>query len=143
MARRDPLETGVRDHPGITAAIERALAHGDDIAVVMITLRDEQGLSGVEDQRWDAVTAAAEARLLRTIRPDDLLGRLDDGRLVVMTAATAASRVAIRLGDRLREPFRVGNEPHRLAPQIGVGYPAPGEATAADILRAAENSPAY
>ncbi len=131
------------DHPGITAAIERGLAHGDDIAVVMIGLRDEHGVAGGDDDGWGAVAAAAEARLLRTIRPDDALGRLEDGRLVVLTGASGASRVALRLGDRLREPFHVGSEKVRLAPQIGVGYPAPDSRTAEDILRAAADSPAY
>ena len=132
------------DHSAITAAIERGLAHGEDLAVVMVGLRDEHGSSGGDDDEgWDAVTAAAEARLLRTIRPDDALGRLDDGRLVVLTGASGASRVAIRLGDRLREPFHVGSEKVRLAPQIGVGYPAPDSRTAEDILRAAADSPAY
>ena len=139
MARRNPLDTGVRDHSGITAAIERELAHGQDVAVVMIRL-GEPGLGG---ERSDAVVAAAEARLVRTIRPDDLLGRLDDGRLVVLTQAGAASRVALRLAERLREPFRVGNERRMLAAQVGVGYPGPQARTAADLLHAAAQSPAY
>ena len=131
------------DHSAITAAIERGLAHGEDIAVVMIGLRDEHGAPQGGDEGWGAVCAAAEARLLRTIRPDDSFGRLDDGRLVVLTGASGASRMALRLGDRLREPFHVGGGKVRLVPQIGVGYPAPDGRTADDLLRAATDSPGY
>ena len=72
-----------------------------------------------------------------------MLGRLDDGRLAVLTEMDGAARVAIRLGDRLREPFNVGRAQARLAPQIGVGYPDAGVVTAEAMLRAAETSLRY
>ena len=119
-----------------TAAVERALAHGESRAVVVIELHAaETGRLAIDDP----VAAAAEARISRIIRPDDLLGRLDDGRLAVLTERDGAARVAMRLGDTLREPFSVGSEPLRLAPQIGVGYPEAG-ITAEVLLRDAASS---
>ena len=124
---------GVLDEVAFTTAANRALAHGDERAIVLIEL-------GVDD---DAISAAAETRILRAIRPDDRLGRLEDGRLAVLTEMDGAARVAIRLGDRLREPFNVGRSQARLTPQIGVGYPDAGVVTAEAMLRAAESSPRY
>jgi GGDEF domain-containing protein len=126
------LAAGVLDSVAFTAATERALAHGDPRAIVLIELGSD-----------DAVRAAAEARILRAIRPNDILGRLDDGRLVVLTEMDGAARVAIRLGDRLREPFNVGPEQVRLTPQVGVGYAYSDVLTADAMLLEAENSPRY
>ena len=129
----EPFGEGVLDEVAFTAAADKALAHGDGRAIVLIGL-------GSDD---DAIRAAAETRIIRAIRPDDLLGRLDDGRLAVLTEMDGAARVAIRLGDRLREPFNVGRAQARLTPQVGVGYPDSGVVTAEAMLRAAESSPRY
>ena len=123
---------GVLDSVGFTAAVEKALAYGEKRAVVLIEL-DGGGPVGT----------AAEARITRTIRADDVLGRLDGGRLAVLTGMDGAARIAIRLADRLREPFHIGGEHVRLVPQVGVGYGYPDVVTAAAILFEAENSPRY
>ena len=130
------VERDVLDAQAFTAALERALAHGEERAVVVIELRIADGGPPASD---DPVVAAAEARIARVVRPDDPLGRLGHDRLAVLTERDGAARVAIRLGDRLREPFSVGSDPVRLAPQIGVGYPEAGE-TAEAILRHAAGS---
>jgi GGDEF domain-containing protein len=127
------------DEAAFTAATERALAHGEDRAVVVVEL-DGAPVSG---PTYGALVLAAEARITRMIRPDDLLARLDDGRFAVLTERDGAARVAIRLGDRLRESFDVGGQRVRLIPQIGVGYADTEVATAAAILREAANSPRY
>jgi GGDEF domain-containing protein len=61
----------------------------------------------------DVAVAAAEARLLRAIRPGDLVGRLADDRLAVLAETSggraAGKRVtdslATRIAARLGEPF--------------------------------------
>ena len=126
------LGPSVLDAVAFAAATERALAHGDQRAIVLIELDADH-----------AVKVAAETRILHAIRPDDRLGRLADGRLAVLTAMDGAARVAMRLGDRLREPFNVGAEHVRLSPQVGVGYAYADVVTAEAILREAENSPRY
>jgi GGDEF domain-containing protein len=130
---------GVVDERAGVATTERALAHREDRALVLIELDGAEGSATAQG----ALATAAETRIARTIRPDDLLGRLDDGRFAVLTEQDGAARVAIRLGERLREPFDVGGERLRLIPQIGVGYSDREVATAAAILREAESSPRY
>lgn len=136
----ETADTGVLDDRAFTAATERSLAHRDERAVVLIEL---DGARRSAPGGGDAITAAAEARISRVIRPDDLLGRLNDGRLAVLTEKDGAARLAIRLGDRLREPFSVGGDEVRLTPQVGVGYGYADVETAAAIVREAENSPRY
>jgi len=126
------LDPSVLDSVAFMATTERALAHGEQRAIVLIELDADY-----------AALAAAETRILHAIRPDDRLGRLADGRLAVLTEMDGAARVALRLGDRLREPFNVGAEPVRLNPQLGVGYACADVVTAEAVLRKAENSPRY
>jgi GGDEF domain-containing protein len=131
--------TDVVDERAFTAAAERALAHGEDRAVVLIDLDG----APVKEETYGALVLAAEARIIRTIRPDDLLARLDDDRFAVLTEKDGAARVAVRLGDRLRESFEVGGQRVRLIPQIGVGQSDEGVTTAAALLREAASSPRY
>ena len=117
----DALDGGVLDRVGFMAAVERSLAHREERAVVVIELGAAE-VVGFPGGAVGALTAAAEARIARTIRPDDVLARLDNRTFAVMTEKDGAARVAIRLGERLREPFNVGMEQVKLVPQIGVGY---------------------
>jgi GGDEF domain-containing protein len=124
----------VLDAESFGAAANRALAHDEDRAVVLIKLAGAP----------EAVIAAAEARILRTIRPADLLGRLGDDRFAVLTEAAGgragAERVAARLAHRLIEPFHVGGESVRLMPRIGVGYREGGTDNAVKLLLRAEQA---
>ena len=128
---------GIVDAARFSAATERALAHGEDRAIVLIQL----------DGAPDAVVAAAEARLLRAVRPGDLVGRLGPDRFAVLAETSggrnAGARVtrslASRVAARLSEPFHVGGETISLRPRLGVAF-AEGDAdTAAKILARAEN----
>jgi GGDEF domain-containing protein len=122
------------DAESFGAAANRALAHDEDRALVLIKLAGAP----------EAVIAAAEARILRTIRPADLLGRLGDDRFAVLTEAAGgragAERVAARLAHRLIEPFHVGGESVRLMPRIGVGHRQGGTDNAVKLLLRAEQS---
>lgn len=126
------VDIDVLDSQAFTAAVARALAQGTPRAVVLIEVRG----SG-------AVNAAAEARIARTIRPHDVVGRLEEGRLAVLTAKDGATRVATRLGDRLREPFNVGAHQVKVTPLVGVGYSGEDVRTPEDLLLAAESSPKF
>ncbi len=127
---------GIVDAARFSAATERALAHGEDRAIVLVQL---EGAAEV-------VVAAAEARLLRTVRPGDLIGRLGEDRFAVLAETSggraAGTRVtqslAGRIVARLSEPFHVGGETLALSPRVGVAF-AEGDAdTAARILERAE-----
>ena len=142
MTRRSPLDTGVIDSVSITAAIERALAHGEGRAVVVVEL-ERIGDPVSWNTAWDSILTAAEARMVRVLRPDDVLGRLEDGRFAVLTGSHGAARVALRLAGRLREPFNVGEERVIVAPLVGVGYPKTGVHTAAALIGEATSSLRY
>jgi predicted signal transduction protein with EAL and GGDEF domain len=131
-----PWEKGVVDAAGFSAATERALAHDEERAIVLIEL---QGAP-------DAVVAAAEARLVRAVRPGDLVGRLRDDRLAVLaetsggraTAAAVTQSLSGRIAARLNEPFHIGGRTIKVRPRVGVAF-GEGEAdTAAKLLRRAE-----
>jgi GGDEF domain-containing protein len=127
---------GIVDAARFSAATERALAHGEDRAIVLVDLHGAA----------DVAIAAAEARLLRAVRPGDLVGRLGDDRFAVL-AETSGGRAAgdrvtrslsRRVAARLSEPFYVGGETLTLSPRIGVSF-AKGDAdTAAKLLARAE-----
>jgi GGDEF domain-containing protein len=127
---------GIVDAAQFSAATERALAHGEDRAIVLVQI----------DEASDVAVAAAEARLLRAIRPGDLVGRLGSDRFAVLAETSggrsAGSRVtrslAKRIAARLSEPFHVGGETVVLSLRIGVAF-AEGDAdTAAKLLSRAE-----
>jgi hypothetical protein len=116
LTRWTATDGRILDAEAFGAATNRALAHDEDRAVVLIKLTGAPG----------PVIAAAEARIARTIRPADLLGRLAEDRFAVLTepggGRAGADRVAARLAHTLIEPFHVGGESVRLMPRIGVGY---------------------
>jgi GGDEF domain-containing protein len=127
---------GIVDAARFSAATERALAHGEDRAIVLVELHGAP----------DVAVAAAEARLLRAVRPGDLVGRIGDDRFAVLaetsggrTAGDQVTRsLASRVAARLSEPFHVGGETFSFSPRIGVAY-AEGDAdTAAKLLLRAE-----
>jgi GGDEF domain-containing protein len=129
-----PRSSGVVDYARFSAAAERALAHGEGRGVVLIEV----------DGADDAVMLAAEARIVRTIRPSDLLGRLTRYRFAVLARTDGGpeqvGRVATRVATRLGEPFNVGGRHVKLVARIGVAV-AEGDAdTAAKILLRAEQA---
>jgi GGDEF domain-containing protein len=132
LTRWTATEGKVLDAEAFGAATNRALAHEENRAVVLIRLTGAP----------EAVIAAAEARIVRTIRPSDLLGRLGHDRFAVLTAQgggrAGAERVAARLAHRLIEPFHVGGESVRLMPRIGVGFGEGSSDNAVKLLLRAE-----
>lgn len=127
---------GIVDAGRFSAATERALAHGEDRAILLVQL----------DGATEVAVAAAEARLLRAVRPGDLVGRLGHDRLAVLAETSGGRRggeevihsLTTRVAARLSEPFQVGGEKVHVIPRIGVAY-AEGDAdTAAKLLLRAE-----
>jgi GGDEF domain-containing protein len=134
--RAPQFDGDVLDAHSFAAATERALAHCENRAIVMIDLEGRHGDLAL-GEIWGALMAAVEARTSRTIRPDDVLGRLGADRLAILTGTdggkAAADSVAARLADRLGEPFRVGGREVELRPRIGVGHRV-GDADTADAI---------
>ena len=124
----------VVDAGRLSNAMERALAHGEGRAVVLIELQEVE----------DPVVAAAEARIVRTVRPSDMIGRLRRDRFAILAPTRGglehAQRLADRLSDRLGEPFHVGGKQVKLAARIGVAVGEGPADTAEKVLRRAEDA---
>jgi hypothetical protein len=127
---------GIVDAASFSAATERALAHGEDRAIVLVELVGA----------LDVVVAAAESRLVRAVRPGDLVGRVGEHRFGVL-AETSGGRAAAegvtrslagRIGARLAEVFNVGGETIKLSPRVGVAFTKGDADTAAKLLLCAE-----
>jgi hypothetical protein len=91
-------------------------ARGMVLAVLSV---DHLGLDGGAD----ALLVAAESRIARVIRPGDLLGHLDRGRLAVLAGGDdgpdGAARIAERVADRLAEPFHIAGREVEVGLRIG------------------------
>jgi GGDEF domain-containing protein len=129
------------DRPAFAAAVERSLGHGQEVGVVVVELDDLDGLLESLGEATGALLAAMEARVARTIRPDDLLGRLDASRLAVLSRDSrddeASESMAARLAARVSEPFFVGGETVTVTARVGYASADGGVVTADELLERA------
>ena len=129
---------GVLDAGAFRDAADRALDAGRTRGVVLVILGvDRLGLDGGAD----ALLVAAESRLVRAIRPGDVVGRLDRGRLAVLAGPgdgpDSAARIAERVADRLAEPFHIAGREVEVGLQIGTAVDGDG---ADALIQRAEDS---
>jgi GGDEF domain-containing protein len=129
------------DRPAFAAAVERSLGHGQDVGVVVVELDDLDGVLEGLGETTGALIAAMEARVARTIRPDDVLGRLDGGRLAVLSrdaqGPQAAESMAGRLAARVSGPFFVGGETVTVTARVGFASADDEVVTADELLERA------
>jgi GGDEF domain-containing protein len=131
-------EGAVLDREDFLAATEQSLSRGNSRGMVMVVLGvDDLGLDGGAD----ALLLAAENRLARTIRPGDVVGRLDRDHLAVLAARSDdpdhAARIAERVADRLAEPFHIAGREVEVGLRIGIAVDGEG---AEVLIRRAEES---
>jgi GGDEF domain-containing protein len=131
-------EGAVLDRADFLAATEQSLSRGHSRGIVMVVLGvDALGLDGGAD----ALLLAAESRVVRTIRPGDVVGRLGRGRLAVLAARSEdpdhAGRIAERVADRLAEPFHIAGREVEIGLRIGTALDGDG---AEAMIRRAEES---
>jgi len=136
----DPYADAIVDARAFRAAADRSLAHGEGRAIVVVDLGDPADLLASTqdvDEVWAALVAAAEARTAKAIRPADLLGRLAHGIFAVLTEVgggpDGSRRVALRVAERLDQPFNLGGRQLSVRPRIGVADPG-GSADSADAM---------
>jgi predicted signal transduction protein with EAL and GGDEF domain len=139
-ARREHDEA-VLELPAFTASAGRAIADGDGRGMVVVSIGvDGLGLDG----GGQALMVAAETRVVRAVRPGDVVGRIGEGRLAVLAGPDegpdGAARIAERVADRLAEPFHIAGRQVAPALRIGVAN-ADGEGVE-QLLRRAEESAA-
>jgi uncharacterized membrane protein YdfJ with MMPL/SSD domain len=132
------LGGAVLEEPAFRAAVERAIGEGELRGMVLVSLSvDDLGLDGGAD----ALLVAAESRMARVIRPGDVLGRLDRGRMAVLAGngdgADGAARITERVADRLAEPFHIAGREVELGLRIGMATDADD---ADGLIRRAEKS---
>ncbi|MBI2395308.1 MAG: EAL domain-containing protein [Deltaproteobacteria bacterium] len=89
----------------------------------------------------DRLLADVAARLISTLRPDDLASRFGGDEFVILlpsTTADAAYAIASRIVDAFRAPFEVAKQKLHLQVSVGVVAARAGHETAESILRDAD-----
>jgi GGDEF domain-containing protein len=132
------VDRSVLDREAFLSAADQSLSRGSGRGLVMVTLGvDHLGLDGGAD----ALRLAAESRVVRTVRPGDVVGRIDRDRLVVLASPAEdpdhAARIAERVADRLAEPFHIAGREVEMGLSIGTAVDGDG---AEALIRHAENS---
>lgn len=124
LASHDAL-TGLGNRSLLLEGIEQSLMVGASIAVVFIDLdrfKPVNDLYGHE--AGDAVLCQVAARLLRVVRPADLVARVGGDEFVVLakdiTTALAARQLADRIEAELNEPFTIDDATVRVGASVGV-----------------------
>ncbi|HEU4675194.1 MAG TPA: EAL domain-containing protein [Motilibacteraceae bacterium] len=145
----DPL-TGLADRAGLLAQLAVRLEL--TTAPVALLLCDVDGFRAVNEAlghaAGDAVLRHVAARLQRSVRPGDVVGRLsgDEFAVVVEAGPAEAELLAARLAERVGEPLRQHDVPMvvtlstgiAVAPPRATDQPGDAEAVAEDLLRDAE-----
>jgi uncharacterized membrane protein YdfJ with MMPL/SSD domain/GGDEF domain-containing protein len=138
VAVADGVEGAVLDRDAFIAAAENSLSRESGPGLVMVALGvDHLGLDGGAD----ALRVAAESRVVRTVRPGDVVGRIDRDRLAVLASRgddpDHAARIAERVADRLAEPFHIAGREVEMGLSIGTSVEGDG---AEALIRHAEES---
>lgn len=106
-------------------AAEASYSRGEPLAVMVIAIEGLRGL--LDGGKWDAandVIHAASDSLRHRVRPDDLLGRFDDARFLVLLRRVD-SELAVLIAGQLRErlgqlPVLTQDSPAEVAIRAGV-----------------------
>ena len=126
-------------------AIEAAALDGTGVAVIYLDLDRFKSVNDLHGHAaGDALLVQAAKRMLTELRPSDTLARIGgDEFLVVLTGARAPQRVAKiagRLIESLRRPFRIDDHRVEIGASAGVAlFPGDGR-TAETLLRAADTA---
>jgi diguanylate cyclase (GGDEF)-like protein/PAS domain S-box-containing protein len=149
QAYHDPL-TGLPNRAHFLDRADHALAHArrHDEAIAVLFL-DLDRFKVVNDtlghDTGDRLLVAATRRLLNCVRPEDTVARLGGDEFTILlegiTGVADATRVAERVVEALREPFRLGDREAVVTASIGIALGGAGQGrrhTAGDLLREAD-----
>jgi diguanylate cyclase (GGDEF)-like protein len=145
QALHDPL-TGMANRTLFQARVREALADGrEGIGVLFIDLDDFKTVNdSLGHVVGDELLRAVAGRLGDCLRPADLAARLGGDEFAVllqgMADSHAATAVAGRIVDRLREPFQVMGAEVMVRASIGIATGDGGEFDADEILRNADEA---
>jgi diguanylate cyclase (GGDEF)-like protein/PAS domain S-box-containing protein len=147
-AAHDAL-TGLPNRTMLTELLENALArthHTDHrFAVLFVDLdRFKYVNDSLGHLAGDRFLIGVSERLKSNIRPCDVLARLGGDEFAVLVDTTtepaAASSIAERLQQALREPFRIDGREIYASASIGIASSSTEYLTADDLLRAADTA---
>jgi len=145
QALHDPL-TGMANRTLFQAKVRDALTAGcEGVGVLFIDLDDFKTVNdSLGHVVGDELLRAVAGRVADCIRPGDLAARLGGDEFAVlvqgMDDSGAATMVASRIVDRLRQPFHVVGSEVMVRASIGIATGDGGEFDADDILRNADEA---
>ncbi len=113
------------------------------VAVLFLDLDDFKNVNtSLGHVGGDQLLAAVAERLQGCLRSGDTASRLSGDEFAILleglTEDSEATRVAQRVIDALRQPFRIGETAAVVGTSIGIALAAPGEASADDVMRDAD-----
>jgi diguanylate cyclase (GGDEF)-like protein len=145
QALHDPL-TGMANRALFQAKVRDALAGGRQrVGVLFIDLDDFKTVNdSLGHVVGDELLRAVAGRVADCVRPSDLAARLGGDEFAVlvqgMDDSRAATMVASRIVDRLRQPFQVMGAEVMVRASIGIATGEAGELGADEILRDADEA---
>lgn len=126
LATHDTL-TGLPNRAWINDQVSCMLSQGEDLAYTTVLFIDLNGFKAVNDSMGhatgDALLQQVSERLQRCMRPGDSVARLGGDEFVVAAKCSnreAASIIAQRLIDSLKEPFAINSLEVRIGAAIGI-----------------------
>ncbi|MCW2622242.1 MAG: hypothetical protein JWL64_1844 [Frankiales bacterium] len=148
-AVRDGL-TGLANRAGIEAVLAERLAPGEGAEPLTLLFLDLDGFTAVNDGlghlAGDEVLMEVGRRVRRTVRPGDVVGRLDGDAFVVLCpdlepgaegqSARRAHALVRRLHEALEAPIHLATAAEQVKASIGVTHAVPGESAGVVLARA-------
>lgn len=146
LATTDPL-TGIHNRRSfdthLGAAIARSSRTDKRLGVALLDIDKFKEINDTLGHgAGDEVLIELCKRLAAAVRQTDVVARLAGDEFVIIFENLAASSEAIRLGEKIgyamREPFYLSSGPLEVSLSIGIAVTASSNATATDIMRAAD-----
>ncbi|MCA3748003.1 MAG: EAL domain-containing protein, partial [Rubrobacter sp.] len=146
LAFHDPL-TGLPNRALFMDRLEHALARagrsGDVLAVLFIDLDNFKFVNdSLGHEAGDRLLVAVARRLSGATRPGDTVARLGGDEFTVLLEdipdRDEASRVAERVAEVLREPFRVVGRELFVSASVGISVSAAGSGSVEELMRGAD-----
>jgi diguanylate cyclase (GGDEF)-like protein len=146
LATRDTL-TGLPNRAWINDRVSHMLAQEKDLAYTTVLFIDLNGFKAVNDSMGHAVgdvlLQLVSERLRRCMRPGDAVARLGGDEFVVAAKCTnrkAASAIARRIINSLKEPFAINSTEVRIGASVGISLARFGAASANMLFENADKA---